>query len=74
MHSNPFSEPGYEASYLNLVLHDESERSVLFKQKLDEFLDVLSLYRKVPLPIIREELVQKVYELNALDPDFKFQL
>ncbi|MFZ5801849.1 MAG: hypothetical protein ACOY3K_01885 [Candidatus Omnitrophota bacterium] len=43
-----------------------------FRKKMDEFLDVYSLYRKTRIAWIHDELKLKAYELSLIDPAFRF--
>ncbi len=43
-----------------------------FQDKLDEFLDVYSLYLKAPISLVHEEVCFKAFELHLLDPQFRF--
>ena len=43
------------------------------QDKLDEFLDVYSLYQKTRIAWIHDEARLKAYELNLLDSSFNFR-
>ncbi len=43
------------------------------KTKLDEFLDVYSLYRQTRICWVRDMARMKAYELHLLNPAFNFQ-
>jgi hypothetical protein len=66
--------PNYGESYVFLFLQDEDDLESALKQKQDEFLDVYSFYRRAKLPIIKQELLRKAYELSVLDPKFTFYI
>ncbi len=75
MHFNqPDYGSGYGESYVFIFLQDEDELDGALRQKQDEFLDVYSLYHKTRLPIVKEELLRKAYELSILDPKFTFHI
>jgi len=60
--------------YLTLSIDGEEDIKLEVKTKLDEFLDVYSLYLKTRVSWIRDEVKLKAYELHLLDPTFAFQL
>ncbi|HLD50154.1 MAG TPA: hypothetical protein VJC08_03050 [bacterium] len=60
--------------YLILKIEDECELQEEIQKKLDEFLDVYSLYLATSYAWVREEVKLKVYELHLLDPAFSFQV
>lgn len=55
-------------------VEDEQEIQQEMGKKLDEFLDVYSLYLKTGIAWVRDEVKLKAYELHLLDPAFSFQL
>ena len=59
---------------LYIYLQDEHEFEDELKKKQDEFLDLYSLYQATGLSWIREELINKAYQLHLLNPDFKFSI
>ena len=63
-----------KSNILLLCLKDDFDHSDELKRKQNEFLDVYSLYRKTGLPWIKEELLDKAYQLHLLDPGFTFQI
>lgn len=60
--------------YLILKIEDEAELQGEIQKKLDEFLDVYSLYLSTRFAWVRDEVKLKAYELHLLDPAFSFQL
>lgn len=56
------------------VLKSDSE--VATKAELEQFrnqlLDTYSLYLETGIPAIKEEVVEKAYELHLRDPNFSF--
>ena len=63
-----------KSNVLFICLQDENEFEDELKRKQDEFLDLYSLYLRTDLSWIKEELMQKAYQLHLLDPEFTFQL
>ncbi len=63
-----------KSNILFICLQDENEFEDELKRKQDEFLDIYSLYSRTGLSWIKEELVQKAYQLHLLDPEFTFHL
>lgn len=59
---------------LYIYLQDEDGHEDELKQKQDEFLDLFSLYQATGLSWIREELIDKAYQIHLLNPDFKFSI
>jgi hypothetical protein len=59
---------------LYICLQEELEFEDELKKKQDEFLDLYSLYQATGLSWIKEELLDKAYQLHVLKPDFKFYL
>lgn len=53
---------------------DSRSLQVRIKEKEDEFLDVYSLYLETGLSWIKEEVLQKAQELQALNPSRNFAL
>lgn len=53
---------------------EDGDHSEILKRKQDAFLDVYSLYRATRLPLVKEELMKRAYELGSLDPDFIFDI
>ena len=60
--------------YLTLRIEDQADIQEEIRKKLDEFLDVYSLYLATSFSWVRDEVKLKVYELHLLDPSFNFQL
>ena len=60
--------------YLILKVEDEAELQEEVHKKLDEFLDVYSLYLATSFAWVRDEVKLKAYELHLLDPAFSFQI
>ncbi len=60
--------------YLILKIEDEAELQEEIQKKLDEFLDVYSLYLATSYAWVHEEVKLKVYELHLLDPSFSLQV
>ncbi len=60
--------------YLILKIEDEGELREEIQRKIDEFLDVYSLYLSTRSAWVREEVKLKAYELHLLDPSFSFQM
>lgn len=60
--------------YVMLSVEDDQDIQQEMGHKLDEFLDVYSLYLKTKISWVREEVKLKAYELHLLDPAFSFQL
>lgn len=60
--------------YLVLKVQDEGEIREEVERKMDEFLDVYSLYLRTRLAWVRDEVKLKAYELHLLDPAFNFQI
>ncbi len=60
--------------YLVLKVQDEGEIREEVGRKMDEFLDVYSLYLRTRLAWVRDEVKLKAYELHLLDPAFNFQI
>ena len=63
-----------KSNILVLCLQDENDFEDQLKTKQNEFLDLYSLYLKTGLSWIKEELLQKAYQLHSLDPSFTFQI
>ncbi len=63
-----------KSNILVLCLQDEIDFEDQLKSKQNEFLDLYSLYLKTGLSWIKEELLQKAYQLHSLDPSFTFQI
>ena len=42
------------------------------ERRRDELLDIYSLYLKTGIPSIKQELIQKAFELHLRDPKFSF--
>lgn len=57
-----------------LELEDESDLKREIERRLDEFLDLYSLYRDSRLAGVKEELLRKAYELHVLNPNFSFHI
>lgn len=60
--------------YLVLRIQNEEELREEITRKLDEFLDVYSLYRLASISWVHDEVKLKAYELHLLDPTFTFQI
>lgn len=63
-----------ESNILVFCMDDKADYEEELKQKQDEFLDIYSLYRQTGLSVIKEELLQKAYQLHLLDPKFTFYI
>ena len=63
-----------ESNVLFLYLQDEDNYENELRRKQDELLDLYSLYLKTHLSWIREELLNKAYQLHLLNPDFTFHV
>ena len=63
-----------KSNVLFICLQDENEFEDELRRKQDEFLDIYSLYLRTGLSWIKEELVQKAYQLHLLDSEFTFHL
>ena len=59
---------------LYIYLQDEHEFEDELKKKQDEFLDLYSLYQATGLSWIREELLDKAYQIHLLNPNFQFSI
>ncbi|MBI4394746.1 MAG: hypothetical protein HY583_00970 [Candidatus Omnitrophica bacterium] len=59
---------------LFISLLDEDDFQEEIKKKQDEFLDIYSLYQRTGLSWIKEELLNKAYQLHLLDPEFTFHV
>ncbi len=60
--------------YLILRIQDDTDLQEEIRQKMDEFLDVYSLYLSTRFSWVRDEVKLKAYELHLLDPAFNFQI
>lgn len=60
--------------YLVLRIQDETDLQEEIRSKMDEFLDVYSLYLTTRSSWVRDEVKLKAYELRLLDPKFSFQI
>ncbi len=60
--------------YLVLRIQDDTDLQDEIRQKMDEFLDVYSLYLSTRFSWVRDEVKLKAYELHLLDPTFNFQV
>lgn len=60
--------------YMVLQIYDKSDLREEILKKIDEFLDVYSLYLATRSAWIRDEVKLKAYELHLLDPTFHFQV
>ena len=67
-------EKAMKSNILFIRLQDEDEFESELKRKQDEFLDIYSLYLRTGLSWIKDELLQKAYQLHLLDPEFTFHL
>ena len=63
-----------KSNILVLCLQDDHDTEDQLKKIQNEFLDIYSLYRKTGLSWIKEELLEKAYQLHSLDPSFTFQI
>ncbi len=63
-----------KSNILMLCLRDETDLDDQLKKTQNEFLDIYSLYLKTDLPWIKEELLEKAYQLHTLDPFFTFRV
>lgn len=63
-----------ESNILIVCLQDERDSQDQIRDVQDELLDVYSLYLKTGLSWIKEELLQKAYQLHSLNPRFTFQI
>lgn len=63
-----------ESNILIVCLQDERDSQDQIRDVQDEFLDVYSLYLKTGLSWVKEELLQKAYQLHSLNPRFTFQI
>ena len=63
-----------KSNVLFICLQDEDEFENQLRRRQDEFLDIFSLYRRTGLSWIKEELMQKAYQLHLLDPNFNFHI
>ena len=61
-----------KSNVLFICLQDEDEFEDQLRRKQDEFLDIFSLYQRTGLSWIKEELMQKAYQLHLLDSNFQF--
>lgn len=57
-----------------LCLRDENDCDDQLKQMQNEFLDIYSLYLKTGLSWIKNDLLQKAYQLHSIDPSFTFRI
>ncbi|MBI3317249.1 MAG: hypothetical protein HYZ85_04525 [Candidatus Omnitrophica bacterium] len=62
------------APYLLLRVQTESDLRGEIQKKIDEFLDVYSLYQRTRLSLVKDDLKLKAYELRMLDSSFSFQI
>jgi len=60
--------------YTILRIDDETDLQEEILKKMDEFLDVYSLYLYTGISWVRDEVKLKAYELHLLDPGFSFQI
>ena len=59
--------------YLNVYkLADEIDTTGDLKRRLDELLDVYSLYLKTGIESVKEEVIAKAFELHLRNPQFTF--
>ena len=63
-----------KSNILVLCLQDEYDFDDQLKKTQNEFLDIYSLYLNTGLSWIKEELLQKAYQLHSLDPNFTFRV
>ncbi|OGW87036.1 MAG: hypothetical protein A3C35_00740 [Omnitrophica bacterium RIFCSPHIGHO2_02_FULL_46_11] len=63
-----------KSDILFISLQDEDDFKDEIRQKQNEFLDLYSLYLATSLPWIKEELLNKAYQLHLLDPNFTFHV
>jgi len=67
-------EDAMKSNILFICLQGENEFEDELKRRQDEFLDLYSLYLRTSLSWIKEELMQKAYQLHLLDSEFTFHL
>lgn len=60
--------------YSTLRIDDEIDLRDEVRGKLDEFLDVYSLYLATRFSWIRDEVKLKAFEIHLLDPSFSFSI
>ena len=60
--------------YLVLRIQDDQDLQEEIRSKMDEFLDVYSLYLSTRFSWVRDEVQLKAYEIRLLDPKFTFQI
>ncbi len=63
-----------KSNILMLCLRDETDLEDQLRKTQNEFLDIYSLYLKTGLLWIKEELLEKAYQLHTLDPSFTFRV
>ncbi len=63
-----------KSNIMLVCLQDDHEYEDALRQKQNEFLDLYSLYLKTNLPWVKEELLDKAYQLHILDPKFTFRV
>lgn len=63
-----------KSNIMLVCLQDDREYEDQLKQKQNEFLDIYSLYLKTGLSWIKEELLEKAYQLHLLNPQFTFRV
>ncbi|OGW81109.1 MAG: hypothetical protein A3G33_10250 [Omnitrophica bacterium RIFCSPLOWO2_12_FULL_44_17] len=75
MHSNdPKDTNGCGDNHMYIFLFDEDDLASVIRRKQDEFLDIYSLFIRTKLPLVKEDLLEKAYELSVLDPKFTFHV
>ncbi len=60
--------------YSTLRIDDETNLKDEIRNKIDEFLDVYSLYLATRFAWVRDEVKLKAFELHLLDPSFSFSI
>lgn len=63
-----------DSNIMMLCLRDENDCDDQLKQMQNEFLDIYSLYLKTGLSWIKNDLLQKAYQLHSIDPSFTFRI
>ena len=61
-------------SLMVVRIGDFEDTSAELHGKYNEFLDVYSLYLETGLKWVKEEVLQKAYELHMLDPKFSCEI
>lgn len=61
-------------SLMIVRIGEGEDQQAELQEKRDEFLDIYSLYLKTGLRWVKEEAMQKAYELHLLDPTFSCEI